>query len=139
MSKTIIKLTSPLNTQEDAVLYFIQRLDVDMINTLLDDGRTYQDMEKDIFIRKLGYAFDEFLDCGDTFLNCSSGKCDAVMCNFQCRGYSFTGNNSGKHLDLIIEKNVEGKVLDMYECRFFICDEKEKKNNYETRVKIERE
>ena len=139
MSKTIIKLTSQLKTQEDAVLYFLQRLDVDMVNTLLDDGRNYQDMEKDIFIRKLGYAFDEFLDCGDTFLNCLSGKCDAVMCNFKCSGYSFTGNNSGKHLDLIVEKSTEGNVLDMYECRFFLIDGNTKTNDYETRVRIDRE
>jgi len=25
-------------------------------------------------------------------------------------------------MDLIIEKNHEGKVLDIYECRFFLCN-----------------
>ncbi len=138
MSKTTNKITSPIITQEDAVIHFIQQLDIDMINTLLDEGRTYQDMEKHDFIRKLGYAFDEFMDSGDTALSNSSGKCDAVKCNFQCRGYSIKGNNSAKHLDLIIEKDNQGKVLDIYECRFFLCDGKKKWNSYETRVKIDR-
>ena len=139
MSTTTNKITSPLISQEDAVIHFIQKLDIDMINTLLDEGRTYQDMEKHNFIRKLGYAFDEFIDSGDATMNCTTGKCDAVKCNFQCRGYSFTGNKSGKHLDLIIEKDNQGKVLDIYECRFFLCDGKEKTNSYETRVRIDRE
>lgn len=139
MSTTTNKITSPLITQEDAVIHFIQQLDIDMINTLLDDERTYQDMEKHDFVRKLGYAFDEFIDSGETSLNCASGKCDAVKCNYQCRGYSFTGNNSEKHMDLIIEKDNQGKVLDIYECRFFLCDGKEKSNSYETRVRIDRE
>ena len=139
MSTTTNKITSPLITQEDAVIHFIQQLDIDMINTLLDEGRTYQDMEKYVFVRKLGYAFDEFTDSGDTALRISPGKCDAVKCNFQCRGFSFTGNNSDKHMDLIIEKDNQGKVLDMYECRFFLCDGKKKRNSYETRVRIDRE
>ena len=138
MSTIINKITSPLITQEDAVIHFIQLLDIVMINTPLDKGRTYQDMEKHIFVSKLGYAFDEFIDSGDTALIYTSGKCDAVNCNFQCRGYSFTGNNSGKHLDLIIEKDNQGKVLDVYECRFFLCDGKDKTTNFDTRVRIDR-
>lgn len=139
MSNTTNKITSLLITQEDAVIHFIQQLDIDMINTLLDEGRTYQDMDKQNFVRKLGYAFDEFIDAGETYLNCTSGKCDAVKCNFQCRGFSFTGNNSDKHMDLIVEKDNNGKVQDIYECRFFLCDGKERRNSYETRVRIDRE
>jgi hypothetical protein len=139
MSTTTNKITRPLITHEDAVIHFIQQLDIDMMNTLLDEGRTYQDMEKHVFVRKLGYAFDEFIDSGETSLNCTSGQCDAVKCNFKCRGYSFTVNNSDKHMDLIIEKDHEGKVLDIYECRFFLCNGMEKRNSYETRVRIDRE
>lgn len=139
MSNTPNKITSPLITQEDAVIHFIQQLDIDMINTLLDEGRTYQDMDKHIFVRKLSYAFDEFIDAGDAYLNCTSGKCDAVKCNFQCKGFSFTGNHSDKHMDLIIEKDNNGKVQDIYECRFFLCDGKERRNSYETRVRIDRD
>jgi hypothetical protein len=134
-----MKTISTLSTQEDAVIHFIEMLDIDMINTLLDEGRTYQDMEKYLFIRKLGYAFDEFLESGDTFLQTKKGNCEAVTCNFKCKGYSFYGNNSGKHIDLIIEKDLESKVLDIYECLYFLSDGQEKTTNYKTRVKIDRE
>jgi hypothetical protein len=126
-------------TQEDAIILFIKQLDIDMINTLLDEGRTYQDMKKEIFIRKLGYVFDEFLNSGDTELTYKPGKCEAPMCNYQCRGYSFTGNTSGKHIDLIIEKETNGKVIDVYECKFFLCDGEENTTKYQSRVRIDRE
>jgi hypothetical protein len=129
--------TTILTTHESAVIHYIQMLDIDMIDTLLETGRTYQDMDKDVFIRKLGYALDEFLNSGDTHLTCKSGQCNTEMCNYRCRGYSFTGNNSGKHMDLIIEKNEEGRVLDIYECLFFLCDGMRTTNSYRTRVKID--
>jgi hypothetical protein len=93
-----------LTTQEDAVVYFIEQLDIDMVNTLLDNNRTYQDFSKDVFIQKLDEAFDVFLKSGDTCLTRSPGQCHHRDCNLACRGYSFTGNSSKKHLDLIIEK-----------------------------------
>ena len=57
-----------LKTQFDAVIYFIKNLDIDMIDTLLDDKYTYQDLKKNVFIQKLGIAFDEFIKAGDSQL-----------------------------------------------------------------------
>lgn len=41
-----------LNTQAETVLYFFQRLDIDMIKMLLDDANTYQDFEKKIISKE---------------------------------------------------------------------------------------
>ena len=51
-----------LVNQSDAILYFLQRMDIEMINDILDDGRTYQGFRKSLFIHKLGNAFDEFIE-----------------------------------------------------------------------------
>ena len=107
-----------LSSQADAVIYFLQRLDIEMVNDILEDNRTYQDFEKAIFIHKLGDAFDEFIKFGDAFLNCYSGSCNSKLCNYKCRGFSFIGNHSGNYLDMIIEIK-EGIVQDMYECSEF--------------------
>ena len=64
-----------IKSQADAVLYFFQRMDIEMIDTLLEDDRKYQDFEKNIFIEKLGIALDEFRKAGDTSLNRYSGHC----------------------------------------------------------------
>jgi len=132
-------MRNTLQTQEESLIYFLELLDIDMIDTLLDNDRTYQDMGKDEFIRKLGYAIHDFLQAGDTKLIRRTGICDAVKCHFKCKGHTFTGNYSGKHIDLIIEKNKEGKVLDIYECIFFLPDGEEKTTSYQNRVKIDRD
>lgn len=111
----------PLQTQEDAVLYFLQRLDSAMVSSVLDDGRTYQDLVKPIFIKKLDAALDTFIAAGDTYLNRYQGTCNSQQCNFNCAGYSFVGNKSGNYFDLIFEVK-DGVVYDVYECTDFKCD-----------------
>lgn len=111
---------SDLKTQADAVLYFLQHLDIDMVNSVLEENRTYQDFEKPIFIHKLGNALAEFLEAGDTFLNSYSGFCNSVTCNFKSKGFTFIGNNSDNYFDLIIDIR-EGIVYDIYECSIFKC------------------
>jgi hypothetical protein len=111
----------PLQTQEDAVLYFLQRLDSSMVSSVLDDGRTYQDFAKPIFIKKLDTAMDAFIAAGDSYLNRYPGICNSRICNFKCAGYSFVGHKSGAYIDLIIDVK-DGMVHDIYECSDFNCD-----------------
>lgn len=111
----------PLETQEDAVLYFLQRLDCAMVSDVLDDGRTYQNFTKPLFIKKLDVALDAFIAAGDTYLNRYKGTCNSQKCNFNCAGYSFVGNTSGNYFDLIIDIR-DGIVQDIYECSDFNCD-----------------
>lgn len=107
-----------LHTQADAIIYFFQRLDIDMISDVLEDNQTYQDFEKPLFVHKLGNAFTEFMKAGDTFLLCHTGFCNSKLCNYKCNGFSFTGNFSGNYLDMIIVIK-DGIVQDMYECSEF--------------------
>ena len=110
--------TVALKTQVDAVLYFLQRLDIDMVSSILEDKRTYQNFAKPLFIRKLEDAVYEFIESGDTYLNRYKGSCNSKSCNSKCKGYSFVGNNSGNYFDLIIDVK-DGVVLDIYECFSF--------------------
>ena len=105
----------PLQTQADAVLYFLQRLDIEMLDMILEDNRTYQNFDKPLFIEKLGNAFDKFIEKGNTYLNRHEGFCNAESCNFKCKGFSFIGNESGHCFDLIIDSK-DGVVHDIYEC-----------------------
>ena len=110
-----------IKTQADAVLYFLQRLDINMVKLILEENRTYQDFEKSLFIKKIQASLDEFIESGDTFLNLYSGVCKSKTCNFNCKGYSFVGNNSNNYFDLIIDIK-DGIVQDIYECISFKCD-----------------
>jgi hypothetical protein len=122
-------------TQADEVLYFIQILDLQLVDLLLDSNRTYQGYKKLSFINRLGLAFDEFEASGDTFLTKVPGQCSAEECNYKCKGFSFIGNNSGNYFDLIIDVQ-EGYVQDIYECSLFQCVDQEIQKN--ERIKIDR-
>jgi hypothetical protein len=93
-----------------------------MVNSVLEDNRTYQDFEKPVFIRKLDYALEEFIQAGDTFLHRHNGFCNSENCHYKCKGFTFIGNNSGHYFDLIIDIN-DGVVQDIYECTEFKCFE----------------
>ena len=115
-----IQTYKDIKTQSDAVLHFLQRLDIEMIDSVLEPNRTYQDFEKKTFVQKLGYALDEFIQSGDTYLNRFPGQCNSEICNYKCKGFTFIGNNSGNYFDLIIDIK-EGVVQDIYECSLFKC------------------
>jgi len=111
---------SKLNTQSDAVIHYIKHLDIQMIETLLDDKLTYQDFPKSTLIHKFDVAFDEFIQAGDIELEISNGFCSEFVCNNQCSGYRFSSKSSGLYFDLIIDIE-DGKVKDIYECSSFLC------------------
>ena len=111
-----------LQTQLDAVLYFLQRLDAPMLKQILDKELTYQNFDHKTFIRKLSDAFDSFLDTGDSYLNRFEGNCNSGICtNKHCKGFAFVGNKSNNYMDLILEIK-EDKVTDIYECNDFSTD-----------------
>lgn len=115
-----IQTYKDIKTQSGAVLHFLQHLDIEMIDFVLEPNRTYQDFEKNTFIQKFGYALDMFIQSGDTYLNRFPGQCNSEICNFKCKGFTFIDNNSGNYFDLIIDIK-EGIVQDIYECSLFKC------------------
>lgn len=121
--------TEKLVTQEDAVIYFIRNLDIDMVGSILDDDKTYQDFKKPVFMRKFGASIQEFIDHGETHLNTYGGHCSSGLCNDFCSGLRFYGEKSGAYMDLIIETDA-GKVKDVYECNSFSCDKKVELKNW---------
>ena len=107
-----------IKTHADAVSHFIKNLDIEMVDDLLNEKYTYQDLKKNIFIQQFSMAFDEFIASGDRQLEVSNGFCNEVICNNQCSGYRFSSSKSGLYFDLIIDIE-EGKVTDIYECKSF--------------------
>jgi hypothetical protein len=107
-----------IKTHADAVIHFIKNLDIDMVDDLLDEKYTYQDLKKNIFIKKFSVAFDEFIAADDRQLEVSNGFCSLFTCNNQCSGYRFSSAKSGLYFDLIIDIK-EGQVTDIYECKSF--------------------
>jgi hypothetical protein len=122
MSSNMLRKNKNLNTQAEAVLHFICRLDIDMVNELLDAERTYADLPKVRFIEKLGVAFNKFIHAGDESLSLEAGFCSSLECdNCGSLGYTFVGNVSGHFLDLVVVEE-EGKIIDIFDCTFLEVD-----------------
>ena len=103
-------------TKKEAIIQYFSSMDLGMLELLLDENRTYQDASKEIFLEKVGSAFEEFKSNGDTYLTPAKGKCDSTSCNNNgCSGFAFIGNNSNKSLPLIFEEN-ESDYVDIYFC-----------------------
>jgi hypothetical protein len=107
---------------KDLIVEAFKRMDESLLEVTLDDSRTYQEAGKTTFINKLLPLFAEIKDSGDSCLKAYPGECKSTECNFRCKGYSFVGENSGKHLDLVFMEK-EGEITDIYHCSDFGTEE----------------
>jgi hypothetical protein len=109
-----------IKTIKDAVIYYIKYFEIDMIESLLDDKKTYQDFPKFIFIQKLGNALHRFMKSGDNYLLTYKGKCNSEICSIGCEGIRFIGQKSKLYMDLVFKIENES-LIDIYECHQFKC------------------
>ncbi|MFM6935174.1 MAG: hypothetical protein ACKOXP_06995 [Flavobacteriales bacterium] len=106
----------PLRSLADAVRYFMQSMDIDMLYTLLDDQLTYQEFHRNEFLLKLERVMEDFKSNGDTFLNAIEGRCGD--CYKDKSGYLFVGNNSKRYMNLLFDLE-KGEIKDLFECSNF--------------------
>jgi len=102
-------------SQYAAIVYFIERMNIDKIDELLD-YQEYSDKDKPIFIEMLKGAFERFKEAGNNRLYREAGECKG--CNNGCKGFAFIGNNDGSHIELVMEKTND-RVKDIYYCNIF--------------------
>ncbi len=105
------------------IIAAFESLDAETLRYLLDESNTYQNATKDVFIQKISEVFAKLGAKGDSKLQSYPGKCGCDSCSsFERTGYTFVGNKSGDHLDLIFKEN-DGEIMDIYTCSDFHPDE----------------
>jgi hypothetical protein len=109
-----------LKTTKDAVIYYIKSLDISMVDSLLEENKTYQDFPKHIFVQKLDNVLSKFILSGDNYLFTYLGYCNSELCSNGCKGVRFMGPNSKMYIDLIFKVENE-ELIDVYECHQFQC------------------
>lgn len=123
-----------ISNQTQAIQYFIEKMDIEMVDTFLDNDKTYQDFEKYLFISKLQQAFATFADLGDTHLFSVEGSCNS--CDKTKTGYTFIGNISHNYMSIIFD-TADNKINDLYECSDF--KNKQANLNLNERIYIDKE
>jgi len=114
-----------LHTQADAVRHFIQKMDINMLQLVLED-KLYHGLTKKVFLEKLELAFAIFKLTNNEELEAWNISCCVESCILECRrGYLFVGNQTPYALPLIIiTKN--GIVQNILECNNLKMDNVDK-------------
>lgn len=105
-----------IRTQKDSIQYFIHKMDIGMIDAILDDDTTYQEYDKITFLLKLQAVFERFQSFGDSFLIPVEGRCN--FCDKTKTGFSFYGNVSKNYISIIFDTE-QGNINDLYDCTSF--------------------
>lgn len=121
-----------ISNQAQAIQHFIEKMDIEMVDAFLDNDKTYQDLEKYLFISKLHKAFETFAGHGDTHLFAVEGNCNT--CNKTRTGYTFIGNSSNNYMSIIFNI-ADNKINDLYECSNF--NNKQTNLNLKERIYID--
>ena len=104
-----------IKSHAEAVVYFMSEMDIEVINTLLDDKRYYQNFSKPIFIEHLQNAFNEFAHGGDTILEIISVHVSNEDDIHKESRYIFTGNKTKNYLTLQFYLDDNDQVVNIYE------------------------
>ena len=114
-----LEIVQPDQTQLEKFLHFMSVMDLEMVQVVLDEGNEYRsNADKEELEVTLKKAFAEFRKMGDEYLRVEPGKCINKRCRFGSGGYSFVGNKSDAHLDLIT-KGSANHVEEVFLCRSF--------------------
>lgn len=106
-------MKTKLTTQPQAIRYFIEKMDIEMIDAFLDDDKTYHNLSKSLFLSKLQIGFEKFKSFGDTQLISDKGNCES--CDKTKTGFVFIGNNSKNYMSLLFT-TADDRIIDLYEC-----------------------
>ena len=103
----------------DMLLFFIIRMDIPMIATLLDESETYAGMDHDSFLQFLAEGFERHRAIGDNTILALQGKFgpDNQV------GYSFIGNKSLRPFELVLVADEQKMIVDMNTDPSFVFDE----------------
>jgi hypothetical protein len=105
--------------KKNLILDSFCKMNIGMLSVLLDDDKTYDDAEKEVFLAKMEIIFEQFRNDGDSELIPSRGNCGSKKCSSAgCSGYAFEGNLSGMFMALIF-KETEEDVTDIFQCSQF--------------------
>lgn len=119
--RTTIEKNTKAHTLHLSLIHYISQMDIDMIDAILPNTLTYNDVSKKHFITALDLLFNEFKSYGDTHLIQFRGTCQS--CKKGYPGFTYIGNSSKNFINIIIEmpKKPHGNIdiADIYDCSTF--------------------
>ena len=113
------KLVEKITTKPEVKSYIIevleafQNMNTNKLNTLLDEGLRYENLEKKEFIYQQKNIFSVFKNAGDTRLELSTNICTGCLCSEPV--FVLTGNKSNKKYAIYMQFT-KGEITDIFRC-----------------------
>ena len=113
-------------SNKSLILKSITEMNIDLLDTILDNDKAYMEVSKDLFIKTLSEKFENLKKQGITkFEKVSKGICN--KCYKGCNGYTFLTKNKD-YLDLLF-KEENNEIVDLFRCSDFKNEENLIKKN----------
>ena len=110
-TKKTISITEKENNER--IINAFSTMNLLILVDLLDEDKTYEDVNKWRFIDMIDHKFKYLKSCGDTFLKKIPSQC--MGCKYGKTTITFQGNISKRKLSLMFEIEA-GTIIDIYEC-----------------------
>ena len=105
-------------TKKQLILKAFEDLDAHMLDVLLNDGQSYQDVHKETFVAELKTYFSDLRNDRDykTDFKAVQGMC--TRCNKGKKGYAFVNSDGESFMSMLFEET-EDDFSDIYKCSHF--------------------
>src|SRR5690606_30298248 len=108
-----------IDIPSDMFFLFIIKMDLPMLDNLLDDDQQYLGLSKQEFTAWLGKEFERFKALGDTDLLALEGRFN----NQSEACYSFMGNHSKQNMQLVIQVNDQKEITHLTTAEDFVFND----------------
>lgn len=104
--------------KKQLILKAFEELDAEMLDVLLNDGQSYQDVHKKTFVAELKSYFSDLRNDRDykTDFKAVRGMC--TNCNKGKKGYSFVNSDGESFMSMVFEES-DDDYTDIYKCSSF--------------------
>lgn len=111
-------------SKKTQIISAFENLDADMLDVLLNDGQSYMDVPKEIFVKELRRYFKAQLDDWDYKIDYKAYPGECSKCNKGKTGYSFINSDNECYMSMVFEEN-DDDFTDIYKCACFNTYDKE--------------
>lgn len=111
------------------IIKAFEELDAEMLDVLLNDEMSYQDVPKQTFVDALKKYFSEIKKYEDTKIDFKAYKGQCDLCQKGKTGYSFVNSEGQCYMSLVFEED-ENDFKDIYNCSCFVNDNIEIENTW---------
>lgn len=104
--------------KKQLILKAFEDLDADMLDVLLNDGQSYQDVHKETFVAELKSYFSELRDDDRYKSDFKAAEGICTKCSKGKKGYAFVNSDGESFMSMVFEET-ENDFSDIYKCSHF--------------------